>query len=392
MNKNKLTLLGIIFVNSVSFSLIIPIIFAFSKQIGLSTWQASLYFAIFGIAQFFAGPLLGKISDNIGRKPLLILSTAGTVIASLIQASTSLIWLLWAARVFDGITGGNNSVAEAMLSDISKPSERLKIYAYSGGAFGLGFFIGPLVSIYLSQISLQFPFFGAALMATIATLAAWLVLDESHPVSSNRSVNLFHEITSIGSNMIRGLTMPHINVVFSYLFIYAVASGMFYFAIQPFILEVLLLPQGVINGFTALFGLSGLLVLPIISIVKQRFDIISLLVFLSIIRIGLFGLLPLNGVSFIILGACLCFVNAFTRPIITTVVTLLASNHEQGFYLGIASSFFGVGFSIGPLIAGIVIEQTQIVSFPFILSAIMTVIVTLVIWKQKNSLIHEVTQ
>lgn len=109
----------IAFINSLSFTILIPIIYLYGKQFGLNDFQTSLLFSIYSLLQFIATPIIGKLSDRFGRKPLLTISLAGTVIANLIAGTATTATVLFLTRFLDGITGGNSSVAQAVISDVT---------------------------------------------------------------------------------------------------------------------------------------------------------------------------------------------------------------------------------------------------------------------------------
>jgi MFS family permease len=131
--------------------MIIPLIYPLAKQFGLSDFQASLLTTAYAAAQFLATPILGRLSDVLGRKPLLVLSLLGTIAANLLAGLTGVAWLLFTARTLDGITGGNNSIARAIISDTTTPEQRPQAFGIFGALFRLGFVAGPPLS-YLAQI------------------------------------------------------------------------------------------------------------------------------------------------------------------------------------------------------------------------------------------------
>jgi MFS family permease len=145
------------FVNALSFTILIPTIYIYGKQFHLDDFQTSLLFAVYSIAQFFATPIIGKLSDRFGRKPLLILSLAGTVVANFLAGTASTAGILFFARFLDGITGGNVSVAQAIVTDITGPEDRAKGFGVFGAALGMGFVIGPVLSLVAQQRSIPKP-------------------------------------------------------------------------------------------------------------------------------------------------------------------------------------------------------------------------------------------
>lgn len=139
MNLNFWIIALIAFINSLSLTILIPIIYLYGKQFGLNDFQTSFLFAIYSIAQFFATPIIGKLADRFGRKPLLIISLSGTVVANFMAGTATTATILFLARLLDGITGGNNSVAQAVISDVTTPANRASGFGVLGAAFGLGF-------------------------------------------------------------------------------------------------------------------------------------------------------------------------------------------------------------------------------------------------------------
>jgi MFS family permease len=120
------------FINAVGFTLIIPLIYPYAMEFGLSDFQASLLTTAYAAAQFVATPILGRLSDRMGRKPLLIVSLLGTVAANLMAGLAPVAWVLFVARLLDGITGGNTSIAQAIVSDITTPEQRARAYGIFG--------------------------------------------------------------------------------------------------------------------------------------------------------------------------------------------------------------------------------------------------------------------
>ena len=143
MNRKFWIIALIALINSLSFTILIPTIYLYGKQFGLNDFQTSLLFSIYSLAQFFATPIIGKLSDRYGRKPLLIISLAGTVVANLLAGFAPTASLLFFARLLDGITGGNVSVAQAVIADVTTPADRAKGFGIFWGCFWPGICAGP---------------------------------------------------------------------------------------------------------------------------------------------------------------------------------------------------------------------------------------------------------
>jgi DHA1 family tetracycline resistance protein-like MFS transporter len=171
----------IVFVQIVGASMILPILPLYArKQFAMSEEVVTLLFSSFFLAQFLAGPVLGRLSDIHGRLPVLILSQIGTVISFvMIGLAPSVGWLFF-ARIFDGITGGNIIVAQAYITDVTAPKQRTQALGYIFMSFGAGFIIGPAVGgVLTSAFGPQVPFFLAAIAASVTVILTWFALDET---------------------------------------------------------------------------------------------------------------------------------------------------------------------------------------------------------------------
>jgi DHA1 family tetracycline resistance protein-like MFS transporter len=143
-------------------------------------WYGSLL-ASYGATQFFSAPLLGALSDRVGRRPVLLISIFGLGLDFLLTALSPALWLLLAARLIGGASGASYSVAGAYLADITTPEERAKTFGLMGGVLGLGFICGPMLGGLLSRHSLQLPYFVAASLSLLNWLYGFFILPESNP-------------------------------------------------------------------------------------------------------------------------------------------------------------------------------------------------------------------
>src|SRR5262245_13411649 len=135
--------------------------------------MVGLLFAVFSLCQLAAAPALGDLSDRYGRRPVLIFSLAGTVVSFVMLALAHTVVMLFAARIVDGLSGGNISTARAYVADITEPKDRARAYGLIGAAFGLGFILGPALSGVLAHISYTAPIWAAATITLVATAMAW---------------------------------------------------------------------------------------------------------------------------------------------------------------------------------------------------------------------------
>ncbi len=184
------------FLNTVGYSIIIPIIpFLVEKYVSDSqvAWYVGLLLSSYSFCQFFAAPGLGALSDRFGRKPILLISLFGSVIGYLFLGIGGSITILLVGRVIDGLTGGNVSTIYAYLADVTEPKSRGKFYGMLGAAAGFGFMIGPAIGGFLAKISLSTPLFVAAAVTFLNMVWGAMVLKESlHPDHKTNKLNLAH--------------------------------------------------------------------------------------------------------------------------------------------------------------------------------------------------------
>lgn len=181
IDKRLLTILLIVFVQMLGAAMALPILLLYAqRQFHIRPEINALLISSFFAAQFLAGPTIGRLSDKYGRLPVLIVSQIGTVISFIMIGAAPNITILFAARILDGITGGNIIVAQAYITDITPPEKRTESLGYIFAAFGLGFVFGPALGGLLSAaFGPRIPFFMAAVAATVTVILTWRTLTES---------------------------------------------------------------------------------------------------------------------------------------------------------------------------------------------------------------------
>jgi len=177
MNRKLLTsILLVVFIDLLGFSLILPLLPYYAETFNASEFVTGLLIASYALMQLIGAPILGRLSDRYGRRPILLVSVFGTFIGFLLLGVANTLWMLFAARILDGITGGNLSVAQAYISDVTDAKNRSKGLGLIGAAFGIGFIIGPVTGGVLSQYGYNVPAFVAGGLALInfVLIYAWL--------------------------------------------------------------------------------------------------------------------------------------------------------------------------------------------------------------------------
>src|SRR5438270_10383800 len=178
----------IVLVDLLGFSIVMPLLAPFAEHYGFREWQIGLLFAAYPMCQLVAGPILGRLSDRYGRRPVLIASQAGTAVSFLILGLSRNFSVMLLARMLDGASGGNILVAQAYVADVSPPERRTRNLGMIGAAFGVGFVLGPLLGGLIVMLPvgpdwrLRLPFLFAAGFSTIAWLLVLTRLPESRDV------------------------------------------------------------------------------------------------------------------------------------------------------------------------------------------------------------------
>ncbi|NET00494.1 MAG: MFS transporter [Sphaerospermopsis sp. SIO1G2] len=377
MNRNFWIIALIVFVNSLSVTILIPIIYLYGKEFDLSDFHTSLLFSTYSVSQFFATPVIGKLSDRFGRKPLLIISLLGTVIANFIAGTATAAWVLFFARFLDGITGGNLSVTQAVMSDITSPQNRAQAFGIYGAAMGLGFVLGPALSLLAQQISIGAAFLVAGVVAFVALLLTIFYL----PETLDQKIHKVTNILDLGfSNLIKGLVIPKVGILLIINFSIGTTFTMFTYAFQPYFLKVLDQNN---QGLTLLFLTFGTLGVIMqtwgISILKHKFDIVRILYLGLFFRSLSFMLMPVwaNINYFIVISIMFSLFNSLVQPMISTLISLNAKPEEQGTVLGLNASYLSISNGVGPVIAGVIVNQSQPLTYgyPLYLAGFLTFVV-----------------
>jgi predicted MFS family arabinose efflux permease len=377
MNRTFWIIALINFINSLSFTILIPTIYQYGREFQLDDRETSFLFAIFSIAQFFATPIIGKLSDKFGRKPLLIISLAGTVIGNLLAGTAPNALVLFFARFLDGVTGGNISVAQAVISDITTPANRAKGFGIFGASLGLGFVVGPVLSLVAQQRSLGTAFLVSSAVAAIALILTIFFLPETLKEKTDSHVNIF----DLGlQDLIKGLTFPKLGILFTINLCVGTTFTLFTFAFQPYYLKVL---HQDTNSLTLLFfaiGIVGVIVqIKGVKIMTQYMSLVKILFLGLFFRSLSFVLMPIIPDIHFFLAVSIIFslFNSLVQPMISTLISLNTSPEEQGKMSGLNASYLSAANGIGPVIAGLMVDQNNPATYghPLYLAGIFTFVV-----------------
>jgi DHA1 family tetracycline resistance protein-like MFS transporter len=318
--------------------------------------------AVFPVMQFFATPILGQLSDRYGRRPVLALSLAGTAFGYALFAIGIIlrnIPLLFAARALDGITGGNLSVAQASIADVTPPRDRTKNFGMIGAAFGVGFIIGPFLGGVLadptvvSWFSASTPFWFAAILATANTIQVLVQFDETNKHMRHFDVDFTRGI----GNIARAYAMPELRPIFLTTFFFNAGFGFFISFFGVFLIYRFGFNEARIGNFFAWVGICAIFTqLVTTRRVAARFSEAQVLK-VSLLGVSAVMLAYLASPSPVWLLAIVPLSSTFNGLSLANMSGLLSRSvapQVQGEILGIGSSIQALANALPPLLGGFV--------------------------------------
>lgn len=362
----------IVVVDVLGFTIILPLLPFYSERLGASPTVVGGIVSVYAVCQLIAGPILGQLSDRIGRRPVLLISQAGTLGGFLLLAFSTQIWMVFLARALDGATAGNLTTAQAYISDVTKPEERTKSFAMIGIAFGLGFLVGPAVSGYLAHFGYQAPILAASGLS-FTTILCTLFLLPHREVVHEQNEAAEAEIGPGGRRLsllswgqyrryLRDRELAHLLMqwlLFSFAFSTFIA-GFALFAERRYYWNghpVGVREVGYIFAFNGFLGIimQGGVVGRMVKWIGER----------AVVRVGFIT----AGIGYVLVGLTttvgqLLWVMALTsvggaglRPALSSLVTQKAGKREQGVIIGLTQSLTSVAQITAPIIAGILIDH-----------------------------------
>lgn len=376
-NNRTLALLSLIMVvNALSYGTIIPLLYPYATRFGVDALGLSVLFASFSAAQLIATPIVGRMSDKYGRKPLLLWCLGGTSLSLALFASATSFPMLLIARILDGVTGGNNSVAQAMVADSTEGKDRAKSFALLGAAFGCGFLIGPAIGGIMSSIHITAPFWFASALALLGTILGLIFLPETLTAKSKSAT------TKLSPKMVLdSLFHPLTGIVLLLTLLSSTTLQTWIIGFQTFTNDVLALNTTTVGILFACFGLISIIMQAwglrvLLNRVKHKRTILTWSLVLAAVTT-----LPLVFITtfqpFFLFMIVFGVVSSPINAILSTLLSERTKPEDQGGILGINQSYLSLGQIIGPLMAGSIITVSS-VNNVFLFAGILYVVTTLV--------------
>ncbi|MBV9934278.1 MAG: MFS transporter [Actinobacteria bacterium] len=336
----------------VGFGIVFPILPIYAHRFGADAVSATGMVAVFSAAQLLFAPVWGRLSDRIGRKPVLIVSLVGTAIGSLVTGLAGSVAILYLGRVIDGISGGSVSVAQAAVADIAAPEQRARLLGLVGAAFGVGFVAGPALGALSALGGPRVPFLVAAVIAAVNALVASRRLPETRPETQPHAPRpLFDRQAWLEERV-----LPLVFTAFLSLSAFSAFEATF-----PFFGEVRLHFGEVSTAATfAAIGLPLLVVQarligPAVDRLGERAVLVAGLVCNAA---GLFLLASVHSVAALIAPMALLVVGqGLASPTMTSMVAGRAGGHRRGAVLGVQQAAGGLARVVGPIAGGLLFKH-----------------------------------
>jgi DHA1 family tetracycline resistance protein-like MFS transporter len=366
-----------VFIDLLGFGILIPILPSFAiKELGVDEAAVGIAIAIYSLVQFIFNPILGRLSDKHGRKPVIVMCLLINAMGYVIFAFTSSYLILLVSRVVAGVGGSSIAVAQAYIADVTTKENRSKGMGLIGSAFGLGFVFGPLIGGFLSKLGYMETGLGAASFSFIAFIVTMILLPESH-LDRSEFVESKRKILNIDA-ILKAFKNPNLAILISLFFILTFSFANIYGTFALLGLQV--------YGFTDLqngymFGIIGFssaivqggLIGPLTKFLGKK----NILILGSFLIMVTLAIIPYAG-NFLWLAVDSIFMSFGTgmlQPTLLSLISEVASDTEQGITLGVNQSLSALARMFGPLWGGFAFEFLGY-PFPFLTgSAFMFLIV-----------------
>jgi MFS transporter, DHA1 family, tetracycline resistance protein len=351
LDRKLLIILLIQITEVLGFSLILPFLPFYAQSLGASPLMVSLILSLFSLLQFISAPILGRLSDVFGRKPLLIASQVSTFISFLVLGRATTLGMIFLSRAIDGALGSNYTIAQAYISDISSKKDRSKAFGISGMAFGFGFLIGPAIGGYLSRFGFSVPAFVAAGIALVTIVLTALYLPETVKREKELEKIKIIDLKVFSKYLTNNKTVRPLMILLTYSLTHVIWSSNFALYFDKKIgftaTEVgwILAYVGLISIFIRGF-LLGRLVDLWGEVKAKKMGMVSIFV-------GLIGMMIVPSVWWILpIITLFAFGSGLVRPLMMGAVSKSASESEQGAVMGVANSIGSVAQIVGPVAGG----------------------------------------
>lgn len=363
----------VVLVDVLGFTIVYPLLPFYALEFRATPLTATTLVSVYAFASLLSTPVIGRLSDQYGRRRLLLISQAGTCVGFIVLAAANGLWMLFLGRILDGLTAGNLSIAQAYISDHTEPRDRAKAFGVIGIAFGIGFFFGPAMAGLLGGPGrLHVPFVVAACLSAGSMVLSWVLLEPGVPKTQAAAVAApggkrpgVFDLATYGEYFRR----PGLGSLYLQFFCFAFAFSAFMSGFALFAKPRL--------GWTArevgyLFAYSGFL-----GIILQGGLLARLVKRVGELRLVIAGFIAAvlayitlgfaTTVAILVIAATMSTLgNGVLRPVLTSQITQEVGRHEQGVAIGISGSLSSLALTIAPPIGGFLLDHHHLVGWTLV--------------------------
>ncbi len=364
-------------IDLIGFGIVLPLLPLYAERFGADGLAAAGLITAFSAAQFVCAPLWGRLSDRIGRKPVLVLALCGSTIGALTTGFANSLWVLYLGRVIDGASGSSYAVAQAAVGDLAPPAQRTRLVGLMGAAFGVGFVLGPIIGGLAAVGGRRLPFFVAAGLAAANAVAALVRVSETRSPAEAPAPATDVPRRAGGRRLPVGDLGRLVGLGFVGMFAFAGFEATF----------SLLMDRRFDAGTTTIYILLAIVGLGLVAVqargvhaVTDRFgEARTIRVALVAVAVGMAVLAPDAGWLGLGIALAVLVVGQGTfGPALTSLTISVAGADRRGEALGFQASAGALGRVVGPLVGGALFEHVSSGS-PYLIAAVLALVAAVVL-------------
>jgi len=374
----------VVLVDVLGFTIVYPLLPFYAENLDASPLVATTLVSVYALCSLISTPVIGRLSDQFGRRRLLLLSQAGTCAGFIVLGFSDALWMVFLGRILDGLTAGNLSTAQAYISDHTKPENRAKAFGMIGIAFGIGFSFGPAMAGWLSGYGLHVPFLVAACLSAGSMICTYTLLEPGTPGAQAPEGSPRATVAGPGgkrpalfdlATYLQYFKRPGLGALYLQFFLFSFAFSAFMSGFALFAERRFTTADG--HPWTSrevgyLFAYTGVLGIilqgGIMGRLVKRFGEarIALAGFIAVVVAYLVLGFAATVVVLVVVSTISAFGNGVLRPVITSLLTQQVGRHEQGVALGISGSLSSLAMTLAPPAGGSLLDHHWLVAWTLV--------------------------
>ena len=351
MPSALIPLLAVTFVDILGFSILIPLLPFYAEHYGASPLVVGLLVSTVALCSLISSPILGALSDRVGRRGILLFTQIATTIAYVMLGLGGSLAMVFFSRMIEGFAGGGLGVTQAYISDVTEPHERGRAYALLGATFGVGFIVGPALGGTLVHFGYSVPFFTAACISLVTIFLTLRLLPESHiPLEKQPPLR----------ETVRALFVPQMRRLLVIQLCFSLSFTMWVSVLALFLQHTVGFGPSQTSLFYATSGVIGVIMQTLVigRLVDRLHERRVLLLGLACVAFGYGGVIGTHYLLQIaVLTAIWSIGSSLTRPMLSSLLSKAADKDQRGALLGGADAINNLSFVIGPILSTLIFSR-----------------------------------